>query len=335
MIRAGAYVKRKTFFEPLVKFSSDDPHYVNIEQHLDEFLSKDDEVSTKQKDLFFKNLSNLHQIYKNRSEVDIRIPVYVFTPIWILFGLFIFFLAFIENTRDGGFSGLYFLGLFIIARCIYVVFNLISGFTDLEDYRDDLLKKSLKLTKNQYPDIWSPILSALDRIGQENRKIVVLYRQQNHSIPTITDLKRMGKPWIILTIPRNLLILSKQNPELYRAIIAHEISHIDQGDSGIWMTYYLDEKCAFGIFELFMNLIEGKYKRLRRQYKAYNSSAEYLADLGAFIITENTKIFDFLKGGYITNEEGSFHPSADTRISFLKAVLYKQLKLVTIPANKS
>ncbi|TCC97202.1 M48 family metalloprotease [Pedobacter hiemivivus] len=335
MIRAGSYVRRKTFFEPLVKFSSEDPNYINIENHLDDFLSKDDEISIKQKDLFFKNLSNLHQIYKNRSDVDIRIPVYVFTPMWILFGCFMFYLTFIQDTVDGEFNMLSLLGLVIIARCIYVVFNLISGFGDLEDYRTNLLNRSLKLSKTQYPEIWAPILSASDRIGQEHRKIVVLYRQENHCVPTITDLKRMGVPWIILTIPRNLLILSKQNPELYGAIIAHEISHIDQSDSGIWMTYYLDEKCAFGVYEIIMNLIEGKYKRLRRQYKIFNSSAEYLADLGAFIITENTKIFDFLKGGYITSEEGSFHPSAETRISFLKAVLYKQLKLVTTPANKS
>lgn len=326
---ATAFLKRKVFFAPLLYFKSDDPNFTNLETYLDEILNRKDEVSLNQKKAFFNNLNKLYKSYANAGNIDLRIQMILFMPFWILGGCFFIWLFFSEvfpNAERGGFYTL--LLTFIILRPIYVVYNFFKGFYEIKKIEKRMLSTMVSMQQNEYPHVWKPVIDFSDAINLDIKRIKIYYLKENHFVPTVTDLKRIGTKLVVITIPRNLLVLSKKDPELYEAIMSHEMSHVEQGDSGIWMNFYLDQRCAYSFQDLILNLIIGKEKRLIKKYKTFNSSAEYLADLGSFIFTGSTKIFDFLNGGYISEQEGDFHPGIEKRIQFLKAILYQQAKLV-------
>jgi Peptidase family M48 len=328
MINSSSLVKRKMFFEPMVNFASSDEKYINLESYLNDLFRNPDEATQEKINNYFARLQNIHKLYQNFGDSDVRILLYVFMPLWMLAGIVGLVLIF-SGKLPGAFDGLMFIvSAILIARPIYVVYNFLKGYNQILTRKNEMLNENPYLQRKNYPEVWKPILEIAAMINIDPARIRVIYVKENHSIPSITDFKRIGTDVILITIPRNLLVLTKQKPDLYKAIIAHEMSHLTQGDSGIWMYHLLDSSCAFSLQEAILNMVEGKEQRLQAKYKSYNSSAEYLADLGSFLLTEETTIFDFLKGPYVEDEEGDFHPSKQKRISFLKAVLYKQAKAV-------
>ncbi len=328
MINSLSLLKRKMFFEPMVNFDSSDEKYINLESYLNDLFKNPDEATQEKINNYFARLQNIHKLYQNLEDSDVRIPLYFIMPLWILAGIVSLVVIF-NGSVPGAFNGLMFIvSVILIGRPIYVVYNFLKGYNQILSLKDEMLRGNTYLRREKYPEIWKPILEIAAMINIDPERIRIVYVKENHSIPSITDFKRIGKNTILITIPRNLLVLTKQKPELYKAIIAHEMSHLTQGDSGIWMYYLLDSSCAFSFRDAILNMAEGKEQRIQAKYKSYNSSAEYLADLGSFLLTEETTIFDFLNGPYIEDEEGDFHPGKQKRISFLKAVLYKQAKAV-------
>ena len=327
MINSLSYIKRKAFFEPLVNYTTDDPLYEHIETSIKAmFVNEDYKI---QKEKFLKNARAIHASMTNSGDTDLRLFLYFNIPIFILFALVgIRMLSFVGEPLL-----ILFILIFIIGRPLFVSYNFITGFNELKKREKHLLSTSIFLDQSSYPNVWQPILEISSKSRLNTDGIKVLYLKENHFVPTVTDLKRLGTQLIVITIPRNLLILSKQNPRMYESIIAHEMSHLTQGDSGIWMYYFLDFKCAYTLKDFFLNLIQGKEERLRKKYKIYNSSAEYLADLGSIILTEDIAIFDFLRSPFVSDTEDDFHPSINSRISFLKSFLYKQAKSIHLPVN--
>lgn len=329
MINSVSLIKRKLFFEPLVRFTTNDPMYEGVENYLDGIFKSEDKNIIIKKEKFLSNISNIHRAMVNPGDADLRVFLYFNIPLWIFAGFFFIFMFATDFLPNAGVGGplILFVIIFLIGRPFYVAYSFLKGYNELKRREKQFIETNIFLEKASYPDIWEPIWELSAKIGIDINRIKLLYVKENHFIPTVTDLKRLGTKLIVITIPRNLLVLAGQKPEIYKSIIAHELSHLTQGDSGIWMYYYLDFICAYNLYDFLLNLIQGKKERLRKKYKDFNSSAEYLADLGSIILTQDTRIMDFLKGDYISNLEGDFHPTRNERINFLKAFLYKQAQI--------
>ncbi|NOU46902.1 MAG: hypothetical protein HOO86_07565 [Bacteroidales bacterium] len=205
----------------------------------------------------------------------------------------------------------------------------VSHKRSVNKYFDSIDLTYRKINTNDFPDLKNTLNKLLNNVGLKDYEVKMFFDRNNHYVPAVCErIDEQGKI-IYFLLSRNLLMLHNLNRILFESIIYHELGHINQHDTNLWIERNLEKEkikytwiaYIFSIPTILFRLLANS--NAKKHYKQERRNAEHYADLYSIINSKNFGIVGFLEGNYLSDSEDHDHPLPKARIDFIEKIVNK------------
>jgi hypothetical protein len=283
-------------------------------------------LDNSKKDFFFAELDDYYKLDRNKFISSKKIGLYIAYSVLSIPLCFIFFACILGGFFSTFLFILLLVGAFLLDKSIKDShkISVIKYFRSI-----DLNYRRIKF--DDFPEITNTLKTLLINAGMMDYKLKIFFNQENHFIPAVCERIENQNKYVYFLLTRNLLLLHNTKNNIFKAIICHELGHICQHDTNLWVERNLQKKKEKSLWIAYATSIPLILLHLlgnlnsKNQYIRERKQAEHWADLFSVIISKDFAIIKFLEGNYLSVSEDNDHPFPKTRIDYISKIVNKVL----------